>query len=90
MKVIMWTHQKCFDTKSDPHIALLQIRSTPLGPQLPSSAMLLLNHLIRGIMQILTRLSLNSNNNEEHYKALINRQKTIRTIILPEIMLLSQ
>ena len=34
---------------------------------------------------------LNSNNNEEHYKVLIDRQtKMIRTMILPEIMLLLQ
>ena len=47
--------QKCFNTKSDPHIALLQIRSTPLGPGLPSSATLLFNHPIRDVMSILTR-----------------------------------
>ena len=29
-------YQKGIDTKSDGHIALLQIRSTPLGPELPS------------------------------------------------------
>ena len=47
--------QKFFDTKSDPHIALLQIRSTPLGLGLPSPATLLFNHPIRGIMAIIYR-----------------------------------
>ena len=65
--------QKCSDTKSDPHITLLQIRSTQLVPQLPSAATLLFNHQTRGIMPILCRPPLNSNNNEEHYQALINR-----------------
>ena len=38
--------EKCFDTVSDPHIALLQIRSTPLGPGLSDFATLLFNHQI--------------------------------------------
>ena len=67
--------QKCFDAKSDPHIASLQIRSAPLGLGLLRPTTLLLHHPIRGIMPILTRLPLNSNNDEEHYKALINREK---------------
>ena len=83
--------QKCFDTKSDPPIALLQIRSTPLGPVLPGPATLLFSYPVRGIMPILTRLPLNLNNDEEHYEALISRQtKMIGTIVLPEIVLLFQ
>ena len=46
--------QKCFDTSSDPHIALMQIRSTPLGQGLPSPATLLFNHPVRG-MPIINR-----------------------------------
>ena len=51
--------QKCFDTKSDPHVDLLHIISTPLGSGLPSPATLLFNHPIRCIMPILTRLPTN-------------------------------
>ena len=70
---IKQTCRKGYDTKSNPHIALLQIRSTTLGPELPGPATLLFNHPIRGIMLIPTRLPLNSNNDKEHYEGLINR-----------------
>ena len=43
------------DTKSDPHIALLQIISTLLGLVLPNPAKLLFNHTIRGIMPTINR-----------------------------------
>ena len=52
---------KTSHTKSDLHIALLQIRQTPLSPGLPSPATLLFDCPIRGIMPILTRLLLNLN-----------------------------
>ena len=66
--------QKCFDNKSDPHIALLQIRSTPLWPEMPSPATLLVNQLVRGIMQPINRPPIGVNNNEEHYEAIVKRQ----------------
>ena len=46
---------KCFDTKSDPHISLLLIRSTPLRSGLPSPTTLLFNCLIRGIKPTINR-----------------------------------
>ena len=48
--------KKSLDTKFDPHIALLQIRSMPQGLGLPITAMLLFNHPIRAIMPIINRL----------------------------------
>ena len=75
--------QKCLDTKSDPHKALLQIRSTPLGPGLPYCTTLLFNHPIRGIMSTINIPPIGLNNDDEHYEALIKRQtKMIRTMIL--------
>ena len=50
IKCIKQTCRKCFDTKSDPHIDLLQIRSIPSGPGLPNHTTLLFNHPIRGKM----------------------------------------
>ena len=83
--------QKCFDTKSDPHTVLLQIRSTPLGPGLPSPATLLFNHTIKGIMSTINRPPTGVNNSDEHYEALVKKQQyMIRSIILPDIMLLFQ
>ena len=66
--------KKCFDTGSDIHIALLQIRSTTLGQALPSPATLLFNHPVRGIMPIIDRLPINTNNDDEHHTVLVNRQ----------------
>ena len=66
-------------------MALVQITSTPIEP-----ATLLFNHPIRGIMPILTRPPHKSNNDKEHYEASIKTDKMIRTMILPETMLLFQ
>ena len=41
-KFIKHTLKKCFDSRSDPHIVLLQIHLTPLGQGLPSPATMLL------------------------------------------------
>ena len=60
--------------KCDPHIALLQIRMTPLGLGLPSPATMLFSHSIRGIMPIISRQPVSINDDEEHYEALVNRQ----------------
>ena len=62
-------YQKCIYTKSGIHIDLLQIRSSPLEPGLPSPAMLLFNHQRRGIMPIINRSLVYSNNDDEHYEA---------------------
>ena len=64
-------NQKCIDTKYDRHIALLDIRSAPLGPGLQSPATLVFNYPIRGI---LSRLPISQNKNDEHYEALVKRQ----------------
>ena len=66
IKLVKHTLKKCFDTKGDVHIALLQIQMTPLGPGFPSPATILFNCPIRGIMPKI--------NNEEHYEAILNRQ----------------
>ena len=57
--------EKCFDIKWDPHIALLQIRMTPLGLGLPSPATMLFNHPIRGIMPTISRLPIGIDIGEE-------------------------
>ena len=74
IKFIKFTMKKCVDSRNDMHIALLQIRTTPLGQGLPSSAILLPNHLVRGIMPVLDRLPTGTDNDDEHHKALVDRQ----------------
>ena len=87
----MLTLEKCFGTESDPHIALMQIRSTPLVPGLPNPETLLFICPIRGIMPTINRPPIGVNNDDEHYEALVKKQtKMIRTMILPEIILLFQ
>ena len=56
------------------HKALFHIRSSPLGPGLPSPATSLFNCPIRGIMTILSRPPINQNNDDEKYKALVKRK----------------
>ena len=79
--------QKCIDTKSDIHKALVQLRSTLLGQGLPSPAVVLFNCPVRGIMPIVNRLLINSNDGELCV-VLVKRQRMIRAMILSEIMLL--
>ena len=67
-------HDKCIETNDDIHIALLQIRTTPLEPGLPSQVKLLFNHPIQGIMPIINRIPINSDNGDDHYEVLVKRQ----------------
>ena len=66
--------EKCADTNNEPQIALLQIRSTPLGKGSSVLGYILLNHLIRCIMPILNRQLTNTDNGDDHYEALAERQ----------------
>ena len=86
IKFIKQSIEKCIDTRSDIHIALLQIRSTPLGSGLPNPAMLLFNHQIMGIVPIVNRPPINSNNDDENFEALVKRPRMTGTMIPPETM----
>ena len=73
-------HQICkmhtkeiFESRSDPNLTLLQIRMTPLGQGLPSPATILFTHPMRGIMTVVNRLPIDSNSDEEHHNALIDK-----------------
>ena len=66
--------KECIDTDADPHIALLQIKSTPVGQGLNSCLKLLFKDIIRGIMPILNRSPVNTDNDDEHYETLVQRQ----------------
>ena len=66
IKFAKHTMKKCVKTNDDIHIALLQIRATPLEPRLPSPATLLFSCPMQGIMQIINRMPINSDNNDDH------------------------
>ena len=68
------TPDKCMDTTASIYLALLQVRSTPLEPRLPSPATLLFNCPISGIMPITNRLPINVDNDYNQYEVLIDRQ----------------
>ena len=75
IKFVEHSLKKCFDSRSDPHIALLQTCTTPLGHGLPSPAMMLFNYPIRDIMPaVINRLPIGIDNDDEHHKATIKRQ----------------
>ena len=74
IKFVKCTLKKWFDSRSDLHIALLQIQMTPLGQGLPSPATMLFNCPIRGIMPITNGLLVGIDNDNEHHKEIINRQ----------------
>ena len=55
-------------------MALLQLRTTPLGQGLPSLATLLFNCPVCGIMPVTDRKPLSVDNDGEHHKKLMHRQ----------------
>ena len=71
-------------------MALLQIRTTPMGQGLPSPAMLLFNHMVCGIMPMIDRKPISIDNDDEHHKNLMHRQgKMTQTMILQKSLCLS-
>ena len=65
--------KKCLDSGGDIHMAMLQIRTTPLGQGLPSPATLLFNCPVRGLTPLIDRPPININNDEGHHNALTYR-----------------
>ena len=90
IKLVKYTMKKCCDTKSDIHLALLQVRMMPVGPGPPSPATLLFNHPTMGIMPIINRVLISKDNDDECHKTLVkDKQEMIRNMILPKIVLFS-
>ena len=67
-------YKKCSDSGGDIHMAIVQIRTTPQGQGLPSTAMLLFNCSVRGIMPEMGRPPINIDNDDQHHKTLMHRQ----------------
>ena len=65
-KFIKHTIKKCSDSSSDIHMMLLQIQTMPLRQGLPSPAMLLFNHAVHGMMLLMDRKPINTDNDDEH------------------------
>ena len=55
-------------------MALLQIRTTPLGPGLPSLATLLFNRQVQGIMPVLDCKPIWQDHDDNHYSKIMDRQ----------------
>ena len=66
IKFIEQTLKKSFETKNDLYLTLLNTRSSQLGPGLPCPVTLLFNHSIRGIMLVINRSPINSNNEDDY------------------------
>ena len=56
-------------------MALLKICTTPLGPDLPSLATLLLNQLVCGIMYVLDGKAVGEDYDDKHHSRLVDRQQ---------------
>ena len=81
---IKWTLKKCFSINVDTNITLLQIRSTSLGPEPPSLAMLFFSWPIVGIMLVTDKSPINVGNDDDHYEALVARKhKADKTYVTP-------
>ena len=65
------------DTNADPHIAFLQIRPAILGQGLPSPAILLFNHPIRGSLSVINRTPVDTINDDDHYESSVERQERL-------------
>ena len=88
IKFIKQILKKYSETNSDMYLALLQMRSTPARPGLPSPATSL-KCPIRGIMPVIHRVPINTSNDDDHYEALMkDMKKLIITMILSEIIIL--
>ena len=74
IKFVKCTLKKYFDSRTNPHMGLLHIQTTLLGQGLLSPATMLFSHLIRCIMPVFNRLPVGIDNDDEHHKALIERQ----------------
>ena len=74
MKFIKSMLKKCFSTNTVINLTLLQIRTTPLGPGLPSPAMLVFNCCIKGIMLMIKKYPISADSDDDHYKVLVARQ----------------
>ena len=66
--------KKCFDANAHVDLALLQMKSTPMGPWLQSPTILLFNSPIRRLMPRVSRMPINFYYNEISFEATKVRQ----------------
>ena len=85
IKFVKHTLKKCFDSRSDLHIALLQTCMTPLGQGLPSPVTMLFNSMITEILPVIIRPPVGIDNR----KKANNKQKIIKAEIHQKCMFLS-
>ena len=55
-------------------MAMLQIRTTPLGQGLPSPVMLIFNCPVRGITPVMDSPPINIDNDDRHHQTVMHRQ----------------
>ena len=78
IKLVKHTMKKYLGTNNDVNLALLHIRSTPVGPGLPSPTTLLHNRPIRGLMPRAYRMPNNYDYNEDNLNTLKAHQDMLR------------
>ena len=74
LKFMKFTRKKYFETNTDVYLALLQIRSTPLGPRLLKPTMLIFNRLARDLLPMFSRLPMLFDDDDNNDTVDIKRQ----------------
>ena len=74
IKFIKCTIKKCSESGGNIHMALLQIRTTPLGQGLPSPETLLFNHPVCSIMPLIDKKPINIDNDDKHHENITHKQ----------------
>ena len=78
IRSIKHTVMKCSDTNADTYIALLHIRIQTTWARIIKSCSTIIQLTYRGIIQVMKKSSISANNDDDHYKALAEREKSIK------------
>ena len=69
IKLIKRTMKKYYKTNVDTYMSLLQIRSTPIIPKIPSLATILFNRLVKGLLPRISSPPIMFDNDESNHAA---------------------
>ena len=75
---------KCFETKSDTYLALLQITSAASCVTLTFSCNIAVQLPYWSIIPVINRAPINATNDDDHYKAWVERKEI--SILIPNII----
>ena len=74
LKFVKRNMKKCFETNTDVNLALLQIRSTLIGPWLPSPITIIFSRLTQGTLLKINTSPISYDYDQDNYNELKLRQ----------------